>query len=340
MNTGKPKKFRYFIGIDVSRNELDYAVMQGNSLLFHKETKNEPEAILTQVNEIKSLPGFTVTKSVFCMEHTGFYCNHLVSTLKKIKANIVLENAIQIKNSLGLIRGKSDKIDSIRIAQYAYTNRENLRLKEQPRPVIIQLASLNTLRSRLLGVQIALKTPIKEESTFVNKRIHRSNIVGCEKSIDAITTDILNVEDSIAQLINSDEHIKRLMKIITSVPFIGKITALHIIIATNEFKDISCPKKFACYCGVAPFPKESGKMFRRARISNLANKKIKSLLHICVVGSLKSSAEFRDYYLKKTGEGKPRMAVLNALRYKLITRIFACVKQDRLFVKEYSLIMK
>ena len=144
----------------------------------------------------------------------------------------------------------------------------------------------------------------------------------------------------IAQLINSDEHIKRLMKIITSVPFIGKITALQIIITTNEFKDISCPKKFACYCGVAPFPKESGKIFRRARVSNLANKKIKSLLHMCVVGSLKSSAEFRDYYLKKIGEGKPRMAVLNALRYKLITRIFACVKQDRLFMKEYSLIMK
>ena len=288
MRTGKPKKFTYFIGVDVSRNELDFAVMQGNSLLFHKEIKNDPAAISAQISELKSLPGFTVTKAVFCMEHTGFYCNHLVSGLKKIKTNIVLENALQIKNSLGLIRGKSDKIDAIRIAQYAYTNRENLRLKEQPRPVIIQLSSLNTLRSRLLGVQTALKTPIKEESTFVNKSIHRRNVASCEKSIDAISIDLSKVEDLLAQLINSDEHIKRLMKIITSVPFIGKITALQIIITTNEFKDISCPKKFACYCGVAPFPKESGKIFRRARVSNLANKKIKSLLHMCVVGSLKS----------------------------------------------------
>ena len=286
MKEAKRKKFTYFIGVDVSRNELDYAVMQGNTLLFHKETQNEPEAIFTQVNELKSLPGFTVTKSVFCMEHTGFYCNHLVSTLTKIKANIVLENALQIKNSLGLIRGKSDKVDAIRIAQYAYTHRENLRLKEQPRQIIKQLSSLMALRSRLVGVQMALKTPINEESTFVNRKIHNNNVAGCQKSIEAIGADLLSIEVSILQLINSDVHVKRLMKIITSVPYIGKITALSIIISTNEFKDINCPKKFACFCGVAPFPKESGKVFYRSRVSHLANKKIKSLLHICVVGSL------------------------------------------------------
>ena len=340
MKANNPKRFTYFVGVDVSRNELDYAVMQGNNLLFHKETKNEPEAIMTQVNELKSLPGFTVTKSVFCMEHTGFYCNHLILTLKKIKANIVLENALQIKNSLGLIRGKSDKIDAIRIAQYAYTNRENLRIKEQPRQVIIQLSSLVTLRKRLIGIQMALKTPIKEESAFINSKIHKSNVSGCKRSVEAIGADLINVEESIAHLINSDGHLKRLMNIITSVPFIGKITALHIIITTNEFKDINCPKKFACYCGVAPFPKESGKKIRKSHISHLANKKIKSLLHICAVGSLRGNEDLRNYYLRKVEEGKPKMAVINAIRYKLINRIFACVNQGRIFTKEYSGQMK
>jgi transposase len=85
-------------------NELDYAVMQGKNLLFHREAKNEPQDILAFVDELKLLPKFTISKSVFCMEQTDFYCNHLLDTLKRIKANVVVENALQIKNSLGLLR--------------------------------------------------------------------------------------------------------------------------------------------------------------------------------------------------------------------------------------------
>jgi len=39
------------------------------------------------------------------------------------------------------------------------------------------------------------------------------------------------------------------------------------------------------------------------------------------------------------GEGKNKMSVINAVRNKLILRVFACVKENRLFEKkiEYSL---
>lgn len=37
--TTKPKQFKWFIGTDVSRNELDFAVMKGKKLLFHAEIK-------------------------------------------------------------------------------------------------------------------------------------------------------------------------------------------------------------------------------------------------------------------------------------------------------------
>lgn len=73
------KKFTYFIGIDVSRNELDYGVMQDKQFLFHRETKNDPIEIRSFIQELKALPKFTISKSVFCMEHTGIYCNHLLN---------------------------------------------------------------------------------------------------------------------------------------------------------------------------------------------------------------------------------------------------------------------
>lgn len=332
----KPKKFTYFVGIDVSRNELDFAIMRGKQFLYHKEITNDTKAIDALIIELKALPSFVMTKCVFCMENTGFYSNHLIASLKKVKTNIVIENAVKIKNSLGIIRGKYDKIDSIRIAQYAYINREGLVLWIDKRPIVHQLANLSTLRNRLTSIQVALKTPVEEQKAFVKKGISKASFDGCKRTADAIKTDLVELENSIRELLYSDERLKRLHDIIISVPSVGFITAVQIIICTNEFRNINNPKKFACYAGVAPFKRESGLMKGKARISKIANRKIKSLLHICSLSAIRFDSTLKEYFIRKTqGEGKAKMSVLNAVRYKLITRIFTCVNQDRLYEKEY-----
>ena len=137
-------EFNYFIGIDVSKNELDFAVQKGNVLLFHKEIGNEVQSIKALGKELEKLPDFGWNKAVFCLEHTGIYNNHLLGCLYKKKAHVCLEAATHIKNSLGNLRGKNDKVDSMRIAQYAYKNRDELRLWA-PKREIIQQALENTL---------------------------------------------------------------------------------------------------------------------------------------------------------------------------------------------------
>ena len=102
----KVMEFTYFIGTDVSKNELDFAVMQGKTLLFHKEIANTQEAIVFFIKELTKLPAFDLGNAIFCMEHTGIYNNHLLACLHRKKANIWLESAIQIKRSSGNIRGK------------------------------------------------------------------------------------------------------------------------------------------------------------------------------------------------------------------------------------------
>jgi transposase len=332
----KPKKFTYFIGIDVSRNKLDYAVMHDKKLLFHEEGQNEPEDILAFVIKLKALPGFTKTRAVFCMEQTGLYCNHLLYSLKKLKANVVLENPLQIKNSLGLIRDKNDKIDAIRIAQYAQKNKDELKLWVQRRSIILQLMNLTSLRNRLLGLSLALKTAAGEQAVFVIKDLRNQTIKLCQKSTDAISSDLIDIDTNIDVLMNSDTRLKELRELITSVPGVGPITAIQIIISTNEFIDIKDPKKFACYAGVAPFKKESGLAKSKAHVSPIANKKMKSLLHICAVRAIRCDPELKIYFERKTIlEGKPKMLVLNAVRAKLILRAFACVNQNRHFEKFY-----
>jgi transposase len=331
------KKIVYFVGIDVSKYELDFALLKGKKLLFHREIKNIPDEINQFMMEVKALPGFAAKKVIFCMENTGSYCNYILNALRKLKAPVVLENPIHIKKSLGLTREKHDKIDAIRIAQFAQRNREEHRFWTPQRPVVELLRSLAVLRDRLINTANKINTPIMDMQDFLPATIRKSNLQLCKKSVGALKADLKNVESKIDTIIKNDEHLNTLKKVITSVPGVGPVTALQIIITTNEFKGITDPRKFACYAGIAPFITESGLFRSRAKVSPIANRKMKSLLHMCALKAITIDPELRSYYLRKTvEEKKAKMLVLNAVRNKLILRVFACLKENRLYSTPYQ----
>jgi transposase len=332
--------FDFFIGIDVSKNELDFAVQQGKCFLFHREIPNEPLAIKMFVKELSKLPGFSLASTVFCMEHTGIYNNHLLSCLHQRKTNICLESAIHIKKSLGNIRGKNDKIDAIRIAGYAYEKREKLRLWAPKRDVVLQLAHLTATRTRLVEARKMLKTPLGEHEVFSHRKITRQNTSLCKSTFKAIDIDLKKTEKAIDELIASDPELERLFSLTTSVTGIGKVTAAQIIITSNEFKNIDDPKQYASYSGVAPFIEESGIFKGKGRVSPMANKKVKTLLHMSALVAIQCNAELKTYYQRKISQDKKnKMSVINAVRNKLILRVFACVNQNRPYEINYQKVL-
>lgn len=329
-------EFEFFIGIDVSKGELDFAVMQGKVLLFHREIENTPTGIVFFIKELSNLRTFKLDKAVFCMEHTGIYTAHLLSGLHKRKANICLEPATQIRHSLGNIRGKNDKIDAIRIAEYACKNSEYLCLWTPKRVVIQHLSHLAATRTRLIKAKNMLTVSLREAGTFLPREIIKQNCALCSKTVKAIESDLQKTEEAIDQVIASDQELKRLFGLVTSVSGIGKVTATQIIITTNEFKDIRDPKKYACYSGVAPFTKESGLFKGKARVSHIANKKVKTLLHMSALVAIQHNTDLKEFYHRKVDlEKKNKMSVINAVRNKLILRIFACVNQNKKYEKNY-----
>jgi transposase len=331
------KSYTYFIGIDVSKHELDFAILREKSFLFHREIKNTPESILLFFEEVNNLKEFNLANCIFALEHTGYYSNHLLDVLHDLNANVTVEHGLRIKNSSGLTRGKDDKIDAQRIASYAFKNREELPLGVKKRPIISQLKHLMTLRYRLVEVSKILKTPLKEQKDFVSPVITHPSIQSCKKSMAAINKDLKGIDLTMQKLIKSDVNLKRLNELIRSVPGIGPVTSVQILISTNEFKDFRNPKKFACYAGIAPFIRESGLQKGKARVSRFANLKLKSLLHMCAVAAVTRDPDIRIFYKRKTGEeGKAKMAVFNAVKNKLVLRIFSCVNQDRHYEKNYK----
>lgn len=329
----------YFIGIDVSKNELDFAVVESNKTLFHIEVSNDKNGIADFMKQLKKQTNATFENSLFCMEFTGIYNNILLNYLSNENASIWVENARQIKDSMGTSRGKTDKLDAIQIAQYAYKNRENSCLWTPKREIIQEIDRLTAIRLRLVNAVKMLETPLSDSKEFIGKKAHKDAFNACQDSINALKKDIKNIEKQIKELIENDDELKHLFELITSVKGISEVTATEIIITTNEFKNINDPKKFGCYAGCVPFEKSSGKKKGKPRVSSFANKKIKSLLHMAALSAIQHCKELKEYYLRKVAEGKNKMLVLNNVRNKLILRIFACVNKNKKYDENYTFLL-
>jgi transposase len=85
------QKFNFFVGVDISRDKLDFSILDEQRFLLHKELLNETEPVKSFLNDLKKVKGFRLGNTIFCMENTGFYGNQLISILNKLNANFVVE---------------------------------------------------------------------------------------------------------------------------------------------------------------------------------------------------------------------------------------------------------
>jgi transposase len=326
-------------GVDISKHSLDIAFIseKGETVSFHIE--NTMQGLRDFIKEIKERFKVRNADLAFCAENMGLYAKFLTDVLVKMRIPLFLESPLHIKRSLGLHRGKTDKADAIRIAQYARKNFASLREWEPPRQHINEMQELWTIRKRLLKVKIILKGNSKNESHYLDKLAAEHIASHSLRSVEAIKMDILDVEKRLIAIVRSDEKLSHLFELVTSVPGIGNIIGIQLLIHTNEFKDFSNARKFASYCGVAPFPWSSGiSVLGKTKVSFYANKEIKSLLHMAAIRNvMQSDSSLAVYFKRKVREGKNKMSILNALRNKLIHRIFSCVTNDKKYEERPAL---
>lgn len=327
----------HFIGIDVSKEKLDYCLLANNKVLEQGEIENSSSKINQLVRDFrtKKIP---LKTTLWCLENTGVYSNLVLKALYKKNLNVWLENPMQIKMSQGMTRSKSDKIDAERIAKYAMIHEKNARLYVPKREIINRLQKLQGTRNILMKSKKAISTCTTEGKRFLDKYTAKLLINSSVNSVKALSKDIADIEIQLKRLIASDEALKKLCKIVMSVDGVGLYTAIALIVTTNEFKDITCPVKYNCYAGLAPFNQQSGKSLKtKARVSHKANKKVKTLLHMAAISSLRiKQSEFKKYYDRKIESGKTSMTVINAIRAKIVARVFGCVRDNRMYQKQYT----
>jgi transposase len=318
------------IGIDMSKLTFDVRI---HSTQSYAQFENSNEGFKQLLNWTYKNSSFPSENIFFIFEYTGLYSHKMSVFLTEKKVAFALVPGLEIKRSLGLARGKDDKVDATNIAKYAYRLRDEIEPYEMPSEQVQSLKRLLSLRERFVKQRAGFKASLKEQKRILPRKGNNILFTSQEKTVNYLTKQIATIEEEMMEIVNSDQHLIEQFKLIISIKGVGKQTALFMIAFTHGFTKFKKWRKFASYCGIAPFPNQSGTSIRgKTKVSNLANKKIKSLLDLCAKSSIQHNLEMKNYYNKRVDEGKNKMSTINIIRNKLLSRIFAVVERKTAYV--------
>ncbi len=318
------------IGIDVSKLTIDVRMHVKQKYGQFENSKKGFDKMCQWVYKNNPIPKEEI---MFVFEHTGLYSYNLAVYLNRQGIPFYMASGLEIKRSLGISRGKDDKIDATKIARYAYRLRDEIIPYKLPSQELENLKRLFSLRNRLVKQRAGYKASYKEQ-----KRVYRVKdntiLLGVqEKMIKYLTKQINAIEEEMYSIIKGDEKLLKQYNLITSITSIGSQTALSMIVLTAGFTKFKNWRKFASFSGIAPFPNRSGTSIKgKTKVSHLANKKIKALLNLCAINAIQYNLEMKLYYKRRSAEGKHPFSTINAIRNKLLARIFAVVQREQPYV--------
>ena len=330
---------QFFAGIDISAKKLDFCLIKTpegkSSRLLALTVENSFEGV-TKIFSSISARGISPKECFFCAEHTGNYGLLLCSALEEAGLSYSMVSSLEIKRSLGITRGKNDQVDAYRIASYGYTFKHKITESKMPSSLLQTIKGYLTYRALLVKQRTQLINSLKSHKKASLLTNNDFIIQDHQNKIKEISESVKSIETSINQCLMSNEELKKSFAMATSVKGIGLITAAFIITYTSNFTAFLNARKFSCYSGLAPFEKSSGQYKGRTQVSTLANKQLKSLLLNAANSAIEHDQEQRNYYLRKTKEGKDKRLVKNAVANKLIARVFASVKRGTPYVITYQ----
>ncbi len=330
-----------YLGIDVSKLSFDV------SLIVVVNGRKQPLVISQFANNTGGLKEFKNwltahqvsfdEHSLLVIENTGIYHRPIWNFCTTHLLPVFIGNAADLKWSFGIARTKNDKVDSMRLCEYAYKNHEDIKPTTGLNKALITLKDLLSNRSKLLRQKNAIKQTLNELKVSNDKATHQLIEKLNKAALEGLKTSIKLIEAQMLVLVKQDDAVFANYTRMLSVPGIGKITAIFIICCTNNFAIKVTGKQLANYAGVVPHEHKSGTSVKgRNRVHFMANKDLKAILTMGALSAINTYPEFRAYYERKMSEGKKHLQALNAIKNKILLRVASVVNQQKLYENKYQ----
>lgn len=320
----------FFVGIDVSKKTVDIAI---DGFGKHQVFPNTDAGLTRMLDWADThAPG-----TCFCLEYCGMYAHRLCRLLSERERMHYVVGGLAVKRSLGIARGKNDRVDAFSLARFARLYHAELRPYRLPAAAVLRLRDLLALRARLVRQLAGHKTYLKE--TIAATGLGGDDIaIRCTQEVMAVLQkQVKQIEGQIKDTIEGCPKLAHTYRFITAIKGVGMILATWLIARTNNFMDFPSWRKMACYAGTAPFTNTSGTSLKgRTKVSHMADKVLKTLLNQAALSATLHNPELKAYYQRRIREGKSKMLTINIIRNKLLARIFAVVKRNTPYVDTYK----
>jgi len=321
------------IGIDVSKKTLDIFI---KTLDVHLQISNNSEGFKKLLAVLKASK-LKLEDCFFVLEYTGGYEYRLVQFCQSKQISYVRISGLAIKRSMGMVRGKNDKIDARRIAEFGDEKQSKLEAETASLDGIMRLKRLLSQRDAFVNDRKAHQNRYNEIQYMMDLPDSDPMLKRYRKIADELQKLIDKTEDEIRKLIKANDAFQFNFDLITSIKGIGEVNAWTMIAYTENFTSFDNARQFGAYIGVVPYPYTSGTSIKgKSRTSKMANQHIKALLDMAARAAINHDRETNIYYERRIAAGKHHMGVMNEIKFKLVRIMFAVVGKQQTYVDKYK----
>ena len=300
------------VGIDVSKNRLDVAIMpQGDAFAVG----NDDAGIEALIGRLKAIGADAVA-----LEATGGFETQAVAGLSSAGLTVLVVNPAQVRayaNAMGR-RAKTDPIDAAVIAAFV------LATKPEIRP-------LRDAETQALSELVARRRQIVQMIVAEENRLRMVLAKQAQKSIRRLLTALRRELESLDA--DLDGHIRKSPiwqvreTLLVSVPGVGPTTARTLLAELPELGSLD-RRQIASLAGLAPWTRQSGTWKGKSFIGG-GRGKVRAVLFMAALVASRHNPVIKAFRDRLVAQGKPKIVATVATMRKLLTILNAIIRDKR-----------
>lgn len=327
----------YYVGIDMASRSFTSSIGEGEngwSVVGKAESFDNSEEGYTRYMNWLSEKGVTADNSLLCMENTGVYSEGLAYWLESQGYKVCVETPLKVKRSFDIEGHKSDAVDSVQIAEYAYRFRDELRIWRPRDEVLEQVKVLLATREQMVKERSGHMSYLSALRRKPRRVREAEESVAC--LIEALSIQIKGLEKTIKQAISEEAELAEQARLLDSVPGVGELLSAHALVVFHQMGEELSDKKVAAFLGICPLEHSSGSsIWRKPKSSGHGPEVFRKLLHLGSRSACTHNDYYRSYYSRKLMEGKAKSLVINNVGNKLLSVMVAVFKSGIPYIPGY-----
>ncbi len=333
------KILKQVLGVDVAQKELVVTLGRLNEdlsyeLYSYSVFMNTEKGFDTLLKWLKNNVDQTQSTRIV-MEATGVYHQKFAHFMleNQFKVSIVLPNKISNYMRTLAIKTVTDKTCSEAIARFGLER--NLDDWNKPVDAYRTLKQLTRERDQIVDDRTMTKNRLHAEQCEFSP--NQNTIKRLEDLINFLNQQEKQIKKEINEILNENKQVKEKVELMSSIPGIGKLTAVIILSETNGFELIRNKKQLTSYAGLDVKEKISGTSVRgKSKISKKGNRHIRKSLFLPSFSAVKYNPVHKEVYARLVGYHGIKMKSLIAIQRKILELSYVLVKNNTKFDPLYE----